>query len=237
MWFPKRIEINMKSDHPWAVTSDFNPLKYRTKRDNDRIFRRNLSVPLITVELVDEDQPELGPDDAEILIQLCGCDVMWQKERMMNIAINALPQDCRKVAWLDCDIVFQRSDWHLAAAVALEGVRLVQLFQYRVDVEQNAPIESVDWSRTTLRGSAFRIQSGSMMPELLTSTSGPSEKWRCATGLAWAGWRDTLAERGLYDARILGGGDRAITCAAWGMMDGFPLLEQMNSRQCEHYFS
>ena len=40
----------------WAITSYYNPLAYRRRRENYRIFRQRLKVPLLTVELA------YGPD-------------------------------------------------------------------------------------------------------------------------------------------------------------------------------
>ena len=95
----------------WAITSYFNPLSYRRRRDNYRIFRDRLGVPLLTVELAYGPQFELGESDADILIQRRGGDVLWQKERLLNIALDALPGSCTKVAWIDCDVVFGEQDW------------------------------------------------------------------------------------------------------------------------------
>jgi hypothetical protein len=95
----------------WAVTSYFNPVGYRRRRENYRTFRERLAAPLATVELSFNGRFELEPQDAEILIQIRGRDVMWQKERLLNVAVKALPACCTQVAILDCDVVFLRPDW------------------------------------------------------------------------------------------------------------------------------
>src|SRR3974377_2142226 len=98
----------------WAITCYFNPMRYRRRLINFRIFREYLKVPLVVVELAFGPEFELQAQDAEILIQLRGGAVLWQKERLLNVALQALPKDCHKVAWLDCDIVFKALDWHKA---------------------------------------------------------------------------------------------------------------------------
>ena len=35
----------------WAITAYFNPFGYRRRRENYGLFRKNLEVPLLTVEL------------------------------------------------------------------------------------------------------------------------------------------------------------------------------------------
>jgi hypothetical protein len=68
----------------------------------------------------------------------------------------------------------------------------------------------------------------------------PSPEQRMGTyanGLAWAGRRELLERHGFYDARILGGGDRAIACAAYG---GFQLMidrHLLNAPQAAHYLA
>ena len=52
---------------------------------------------------------DLSEGDADILIQLRGRDVMWQKERLLNLALRALPDECRKVVWVDCDVILEQA--------------------------------------------------------------------------------------------------------------------------------
>jgi hypothetical protein len=58
------------------------------------------------------------------LIFISGGAVLWQKERLLNLAIKSVPLYVKNIAWLDCDVIFDRSDWadranaQLAAAAA-----------------------------------------------------------------------------------------------------------------------
>jgi hypothetical protein len=54
-----------------AIACFYNPAGDPRRLVNDRIFRRHLRVPLLTVELVYGGNPELVETDAEILIA-CG---------------------------------------------------------------------------------------------------------------------------------------------------------------------
>jgi hypothetical protein len=54
-------------------------------------------------------------------------------------------------------------------------------------------------------------------------------------GSAWAARRESLDGLGLYDACILGAGDRAILCAAIGEFDGGVSAVRMTRRHAEHY--
>ena len=65
---------------------------------------------LLVVELAFGDE-EFELEPGENILQLRGGGVMWQKERLLNIAIEQLPADCTKVAWLDNDLIFDDPRW------------------------------------------------------------------------------------------------------------------------------
>jgi hypothetical protein len=87
----------------WAVTTYYNPCNYKRRLENFKVFRENLNLPLLVVELSYGIQYGLTKNDAEIVIQLKGSSIMWQKERLLNIAIDKLPKHVENVVWLDCE--------------------------------------------------------------------------------------------------------------------------------------
>jgi len=95
----------------WAITSYYNPARYKCRLANYRIFRKNLITPLVTVELSFDGKFELTEGDADILIQISGGAVLWQKERLLNVAIKSVPPNVDSIAWVDCDVIFERSNW------------------------------------------------------------------------------------------------------------------------------
>src|SRR5262245_28638638 len=95
----------------WAITAYFNPVGYRRRYANYQMFRRHLSIPLLTVELAFDRDFELRDTDADCLIQRRGSDVMWQKERLLNLAIDHLPTTCTRVLWIDCDLIYTCRNW------------------------------------------------------------------------------------------------------------------------------
>jgi hypothetical protein len=48
-------------------------------------------VPLIAVELGFGDEFGLTSQDADVLVRVTGSDVLWQKERLLNIGLRHLP--------------------------------------------------------------------------------------------------------------------------------------------------
>jgi hypothetical protein len=112
----------------WGITCYFNPSGYRRRLANYRVFRENLPVALAAIELAYGPSFELSAGDADILVQLRSGDVMWQKERLFNRTLRALPSSCRKIAWLDCDVIFAADDWAQHTALLLDRFALVQPF-------------------------------------------------------------------------------------------------------------
>src|SRR5262245_25462823 len=97
----------------WVVTAYFNPCRYSTKKFNFDTFAarlRSTGAKLLVIEIALEDgEFDLGGDLNAIRVR--GNGLMWQKERLLNIAIANLPPSCTKVAWLDCDILFEDHAW------------------------------------------------------------------------------------------------------------------------------
>jgi hypothetical protein len=220
----------------WAVTCYFNPAGYKRRLENYRVFRRRLSVPLVAVELSFDGAFQLCSEDADILVQIRGRDVMWQKERLLNLAMDRVPKSCNKIAWLDCDIVFGSEDWAEQASRALDSHVLVHLFHERHNLPRHATGDGHrSWSApASSRSVVSMLAAGEAGPEDLFSADAPLQRGSTA-GLAWASRRDVLESHGLYDACILGTGDRAILCAALGQLDYGARSTLMNDHSRRHY--
>ena len=127
----------------WAITSYFNPLGSRRRLSNYRPFRANLTIPLVTVELSFNGVFELEKNDADILIQLSGAALLWQKERLLNLALKAVPTDVEHIAWLDCDVILKRKDWAAEAKKQLQELNVVQLFSEAVFLNPDDDIQRI----------------------------------------------------------------------------------------------
>ena len=219
----------------WAITCYFNPVGYKRRLENYLAFRRNLTVPLVTVELAYGDEFALRPDAADILIRLPGKDVLWQKERLLNLALSKLPEQCDRVAWLDCDVVFERDDWVERASRELERFPLLQPFQHVYEPPADGPDE-----RRRLRPEAdlgyslaHLLAMGVVTPELLRGNMRLQQ--RTNSGLAWVARRELLERDGFYDACVMGSGNRAMLCAALGQPEQAIDYLQMKPTWAGHY--
>lgn len=217
----------------WGITCYFNPIGYRRRLENYLAFRHRLGVPLVAVELGYRDAFDLPDDAADVLIRLRGGDTLWQKERLLNVALRELPPDCSAVAWLDCDIVFEREDWAERSLAALERYPLLQPFHSVREPAPGDPEESMHGRNGLGRSIARLLDAGDVMPEILGGDM--RVDYRTHSGLAWVGRRDVLDADGFYDACVMGSGNRAMICAALGRAHDAVGYLQMTPAWTRHY--
>ncbi len=195
----------------------FNPGRYVTKKFNFDMFVSKLgrhARDLLVVEMAPEDgEFELG-DDLNV-IRVRGDSFIWQKERLHNLAIANLPAGYTKVAWLDCDLLFEEPEWLDRTSGALEHFALVQPydrlvrlpkghFQYQgVGQDGQSVVESF--------AAAF-ARDPSLAHEAPYQSHG-------RVGGAWAARRDLLESCGLYDACLTGSGDHLMAHAFAGALN------------------
>lgn len=227
----------------WAIACYFNPMGFRSRLANYRTFRRHLTVPLLTVEQGYGGRFELDARDATILVQVPGRDVLWQKERLLNLALEHLPAECDTVVWLDADILFERDDWPQRATDALEAATMVQLFSRTCYLPRE-----VDFSRPLVeqrylerRSTASGLVGGGLQENPLGATQAELRAHGLAidyaNGHAWAMRRDLLQPVGFYEAFVVGGGDYVFLQAALGQFEAVRSGHEWarDSRQYTHF--
>lgn len=197
----------------WIITTYFNPHHYKTRYENFKVFKKNLeksNLNFIVVEVTYGNDPfEL--DKSNEIMQIKGKDVMWQKERMLNLALKELPRSCKKVAWLDCDILFTNPSWAFEASLLLESHSVVHLFEKVVRLSKD--------QTNNIRLSNYVMGFGKIFkhnPHLSVFGTYPQHG---ETGFAWATKKKSLKRYGLYDACIAGGADHLMAHAFCGDWD------------------
>jgi hypothetical protein len=200
-------------DDLWILSSYYNPEKYKTKRYNyemfiDKIKRSNLNY--LIVECAFGEAPfEL--EASEHVMQIRAKDVMWQKERLLNHAIKSLPSACKKIAWVDCDILFEDPDWAVNTSIALNEYKVIQPFEFAIRL----PKEAVSYNGLGDRFSGFGYIYKNH-PNVLTTGNFVTHGH---TGFAWAAQRSILEKYGLYDVCIGGTADHVMAHAFCGDWD------------------
>ena len=219
----------------WAITSYYafdDPPGGRRRLGVFREFRRRLNAPLVTVELSRDGEFHLGPDDTDVLVRIQGGALLWQKERLLNLAVEALPAECEVVAWVDGDILFDREDWADEALRLAESHALVHLFRRA----HHLGPENFDVSGPYIRtcDSTACLLSENALPEAYFATeTGLQGNFQC--GIGWAARRELLERCGLYDGMILGSGDKVIFFAACGRSEAAVQAYRMSEPHARHY--
>jgi hypothetical protein len=195
----------MSSDF-WVITCYFNPARYETKRRNFDAFMagmRKAGANVLVVESAFGDDPfELEP--GENVLQLRGTGVMWQKERLLNIAAARLPASARKIGWFDADIIFKEPDWLERTSQSLDRYMVVQPFSHAVRLHRDNRDDG-----TGVLDESF----ASMFVRDPALARTRQYKFHGHTGYAWAARRELFEQCGLYDACLTGSGDHLMAHA------------------------
>jgi hypothetical protein len=168
------------------VTFHFNPARRQRLRDTFTEWAATIGHPFQCWELA-FDEPEIP---GSIAIRGDSTNVLWQKERLINLAVSRLPPEIDYVAWIDHDLIFDNPHWlDIAIDMLRRGVDVVQLFS--------------EVAYQDREGSVLQRRRGSVAAWQTTGEIGDS-----APGGAWMAsraWLDSVG--GLYDRNICGGGD------------------------------
>jgi hypothetical protein len=219
----------------WAITCYFNPIGYRRRLDNYRLFRERLKMPLVTVELSLNGDYHLSSGDADILVPIQGHDLLWQKERLFNIGLRFVPRQCDTIAWLDCDVIFENDDWSDRASSLLENCKIVTPFKCMYELPKDTLPEQ-DGSRTLPRYSFMYAVSDGLIPQEYLRGDVRANQ-RISTGRAAVARRTLLENHGFYDSCVMGSGSRAMLCAALGRFDDAIQYLKMSPLWARHYLA
>ena len=173
------------------ITCHYNPAGWKSTRRNYQRFLHDISwwdVPVFSAEVAYDDQ-EFASESSWLKLRGTDSNFVWQKERLLNLLVERLPENYTKIAWIDADIIFLDNDWIKKTKYALNnsGSKLIHLWN--------------KWHLTGPNGS---------VAETLLSVGHKGQRYldkeNYNPGGAWAGSRDLFP---LYDKHIVGGGDRA----------------------------
>jgi hypothetical protein len=206
-----------------VVTCYYNPCGFLARAENFERFVepiRSGGIPLVVVEACFDCGTFTLPEQHGAL-RVSARDLMWQKERLLDLGAGHLPGRCSKVAWLDADVIFERDDWAVETARLLDDLAVVQPFASAVRLSRGAtePRPGDD----SYEGFGFVYTT---RPEALAHGK---YDLHGHTGFAWAAQRDLLGRHGLYDASIGGSGDHMMA-HAFAADDESPCITRMVGR-------
>lgn len=225
-----------------VITCFFNPndCPYRLSNyKNFHQYMKSIDMPVYAVEMVfGNNEFQLTSEDATWLKQIRGTHLMFQKERMLNIALDALPPKYDQVIWLDCDLYFFEEDWVDRVADSLKKYKVIQPYNICVALPK-CHISVVDkwqtiyydtWGSGRIkRGFSYYYSKRKTFPNLHHGH----------LGYAWAARREFLEKHRFYDVIVSGAGDLFMTMAfvgAFGWLDYPKELVYYTPEACDHYF-
>jgi len=215
----------------WIISCIYNSGSYQSKNTNFDRFIKPIEAAGLNYLIVDcafGTQPfNLKKHDR--IIRIRAPHVLWQKERLLNIAIERLPTACKKVAWVDCDVLFKNPDWALETSEKLDYFKAVQPFKEAVRLpKQDGPFSEEDPGDLCF---AYKLVTE---PRMVAEGRFPKHGH---TGYAWAMQVDLLKTYGLYDACIAGSGDHVMAHAFAGGWETACVKKVFgnNTNHYEHY--
>ena len=217
-----------------GISTFFNPGRHENKVENFRKFKGAVAaqgLQMLCVELVFGDSTfqllDASSDapDCEIMVQRRTSEgnTLWQKERLLNIALDNLPASVTKVMWLDSDLIFLNDDWVPETAELLDQYPVVQPFGWMTYLPADQGSEYGTEKLPTLplgqgvggvyHGAGLGVsQFGELCFRANFVIGHP--------GFAWAARREVITSAGFYDRSIIGGGDRIMLNAFTGHYNG-----------------
>lgn len=204
----------MRLDKFHVITTIFNPAAFDTRIALYNAFKQHMSdsgVRLWTVEVAQGATPfavtEAGDPYA---LQLRTSEILWHKERSLNLLAQRLPHDWEYLCWVDADIEFPNwrkgKSWVEDTWSALQIYKIVQLFHTCLDLGPN--YEVLDKHT----GFGYSYQMGAPFTPGYGTFWHPGYAWGC-TREAWDGMG------GLVDFAVLGAGDHHMATAWIGKVD------------------
>ena len=218
------LSDKIRLDEVWVITTFFNPQNNRQRLDNYHTFQKNLrrqGIKLLTVEVVFKNSWfSLRNKDADLLVSVKSDSVLWQKERLLNIALKHLPPYCRYVVWADADVIFLNDNWLENTVELLQKYPVVQCFSEAVYLNKDE-----NWREEVRNGfpKERRIES---FASYYQKKLDKKPFFETAGGFAWAARKEVLDKVGFYDYNILGGGD-------WKMIEAFISADLKNKYEIE----
>lgn len=217
-----KISLRSESIKPKlaVITTFFNPNNYINIKYNYSRFSKKIKekCDLFTIELSFDGNFYLEGDN---ILKIKGnkSNILWQKERLLNILLEKISEEYTNIAWVDCDILFENENWITECNEKLQKYKVVQLYEFANRLNQNDEIE------LRSKGIVKRISEINQI-DINLSLGIP--------GFSWAIRREVLDEIKFLDTQIIGGADSLMFYSFFGQKKGF-VSNQMNTEWYNHF--
>jgi hypothetical protein len=211
----------MKRSNLHVVCAIFNPIRWQSRKALYLDFEQHMldsGVSLTLVECALGDRPfELSGRAHINYIPVRAGTLAWNKENLINLGIQRLPDDAQRIAWLDADIEFRNKDWVMDTLHALEQYPVVQPWSEALDL-------GPDGAPMLIKGSHVHTSFCKVWRQLGYI---PKEPYGYAhPGYAWAARRSTLdGLGGLLETCGLGAADHQMAMSMIGNVVGLSVAD------------
>ena len=201
------------ADPVYVLACVFNPWRYRSRWELYRKFAHMVERAggiLYTAEIAlgDRDFVVTQHDNPRHL-RLRSREILWHKERSLNLLAQRLPHDWKYMAWVDADLDFARSDWLNESRHLLQTYSVIQLFKIAMDLDynHNPTTKHLSFAASYVDGVGKPQKVNGVYQDVRVKTPlGDAIAWH--PGFAWGIRRDAFdAVGGLFDFGITGAGD------------------------------
>jgi GR25 family glycosyltransferase involved in LPS biosynthesis len=203
-----------------VLTTFFNPKNYINLRYNYLKFSEKIKekADLFPIELSFNDDFFI---EYENVIQIKGTEenILWQKERLLNIALENLPKEYTNVAWVDCDVIFENENWVEEVNEKLKDYKVLHLFENAKRLDENGNIDRI---------------SKSIIENIKESNKIPTNLNKGITGFGWAIRREDIEKIKFLDTQIIGGADSLMFFSFVGL-NNTAFHKKMNNEWLDFY--
>lgn len=214
-------------DDLWVLATLFDPSGTKSRQGGHYAlvadFLRHVSAPVALVEISMDGNFQLSDADADLVVRMVSGESVWHKEAALNRLVASLPEACSYVTWIDVDLHFPEPDWLEQVRWGLQRHTALQLFSSVRYLDENG-------------GAAINLKGDPVTSQGIVSAARRGlDLSATAPGGAWAASRMMIADVGLYDACVVGGGDCAWAYAVLGKVDECVERLEMTSATARHY--
>ncbi len=193
------------------ITSYFNFTNSNKIKQNYINFRKKFPYDIITIEVALPNQ-KFFIDDS-IKIKCSNNQILWQKERCLNIALENLSPTTDSVSWIDADIILHNDNFLNDANDTLSNYKVAQIFERVFELPNvNSTHNTISFAKDYIEGHHLDY---------------------AAVGFGWAMRREVL-EYGFYDSDILGNSD-CLQLISWLGLWNHRLVKQLTPKHRLHY--
>ena len=157
--------------------------------------------------------------------------LVWQKERLLNMAIQTWPPSVSKIIWIDNDLLVPESPkWGEAISAALDKWPIIQPWSTARFLDSNGQPTTGPLGFDTVASVPYTHATVDVPP---CDRGLPAEAW---PGFAWAARRDVLEEiGGLYEHDLSGPNDVLMSLALYGDFENSYLMRYSGAFR-DHWF-